>query len=105
MISVFSHCAACRLLETTYFLIVLITSSRSSWGSRSTRPANPAGQPPPEDAAAMTRDYLASLPSDRFRHLVEFADHLTTGDADQRFELLLDLFVDGLAARARSTAT
>jgi hypothetical protein len=53
----------------------------------------------------MTRDYLASLPSDRFRHLVEFADHLTTGDADQRFELLLDLFVDGLAARARSTAT
>jgi AcrR family transcriptional regulator len=65
----------------------------------------PAGQPSPEDAAAMTRDYLASLPSDRFPHLVELADHLTTGDADQRFELLLDLFVDGLAARARSTAT
>jgi TetR/AcrR family tetracycline transcriptional repressor len=54
----------------------------------------PADQPPPHAAAAMTRDYLASLPSDRFPHLVEMADHIATADADQRFELLLDVFVD-----------
>ena len=60
----------------------------------------PTDQPPPD--AAMTRDYLASLPNDRFPHLVELADHLTTADADQRFELLLDLFIDGLAARAHN---
>jgi AcrR family transcriptional regulator len=61
----------------------------------------PADQPPPDDDA-MTRDYLASLPSDRFPHLVELADHITTANAHQRFELLVDLFVDGLAARAHS---
>jgi len=62
----------------------------------------PADQPRPNVAAAMTRDYLASLPSDRFPHLVELADHITAANADQRFELLLDLFVDGLAARGHS---
>jgi AcrR family transcriptional regulator len=60
-----------------------------------------ADQPAPDEVAAMTRDYLASLPSDRFPHLVAVADHIAAGDADERFELLLDLFVDGLAARAR----
>jgi hypothetical protein len=53
----------------------------------------------------MTRDYLASLPSDRFPHLVELADHITAANADQRFELLLDLFVDGLAARATAASS
>jgi hypothetical protein len=62
----------------------------------------PADQPPPEDAAAMTRDYLASLPRDRFPHLVQLADHITAANADLRFELLLDLFVDSLATRAHS---
>ena len=47
----------------------------------------------------MTRDYLASLPRDRFPQLVEVAGHFAAADADERFELLLDLFVDGLAAR------
>ncbi|MDQ1718422.1 MAG: hypothetical protein QOE89_2375, partial [Pseudonocardiales bacterium] len=28
--------------------------------------------------------------------------YFTNGDADERFELLLDLFVDGLAKRARA---
>jgi AcrR family transcriptional regulator len=60
----------------------------------------PADQPPGDAVAAMARDYLASLPGERFPHLVELADHITATDADRRFELLLDLFVDGLAARA-----
>jgi hypothetical protein len=50
----------------------------------------------------MTRDYLAALPSDRFPNLAELADLVAAADADQRFELLLDLFVDGLAHRAQA---
>jgi AcrR family transcriptional regulator len=59
----------------------------------------PTDPPPPDPAAA--RDYLAALPPDRFPHLAELADHFVDG-ADERFELLLDLFVDGLAQRTRS---
>jgi AcrR family transcriptional regulator len=62
----------------------------------------PADQPPTGEAAAMARDYVASLPADRFPHLVHLADHFASDDADQRFELLLDLFVGGLAQRARN---
>ena len=61
----------------------------------------PADQPTPETAAAGARDYLATLPADRFPHLVAVAGHFADADADQRFELLLDIFVDGLAQRAR----
>ena len=60
----------------------------------------PPDQPPPDQAAAMVRNYVASLPIERFPNLVALADHLTTSDPDTRFELLLDLFVDGLAQRA-----
>ncbi len=60
----------------------------------------PAAQPPPPPAAAMIRDYLGSLPSEEFPNLVDVADHIAAGNADQRFELLLDFFVDGLAQRA-----
>ncbi len=48
----------------------------------------------------MARDYLAALPSDRFPHLAELADDVAADNADERFELFLDLFVDGLAQRA-----
>jgi TetR/AcrR family transcriptional regulator, tetracycline repressor protein len=60
----------------------------------------PPDQPPLEQAATMVRDYLASLPPERFPNLVALADHIVAGDPDARFELLLDLFVDGLAQRA-----
>jgi AcrR family transcriptional regulator len=63
-------------------------------------PAPPANQPPPEQAAAQSRDYLAALPAERFPNLVPVAEHFAISDADQRFNLLLDLFVDGLAQRA-----
>ena len=59
----------------------------------------PAEQPPSSEAGTMVRDYMASLPADRFPHLVALADRFAADDADQRFELLLDLFVDGLAQR------
>ena len=60
----------------------------------------PADQPPAEEAGTMARDYVASLPADRFPHLVQLADRFADDDADQRFEPPLDLFVDGLAQRA-----
>jgi TetR/AcrR family transcriptional regulator, tetracycline repressor protein len=60
----------------------------------------PADQPPLDEAGAMVRDYMASLPPTRFPNLVGLADHFAFADPDQRFELLLDLYVEGLANRA-----
>jgi AcrR family transcriptional regulator len=62
----------------------------------------PEGAPPPEEAGEMVRGYLGSLPPEQFSNLKEVADHFAITDQDARFELLLDLFVDGLAARAAS---
>jgi TetR/AcrR family transcriptional regulator, tetracycline repressor protein len=63
--------------------------------------APPADQPPPEAAGAMLHEYMASLPGDRFPQLSAVAEHYGASDADARFELLLDIYVDGLAKRAR----
>jgi len=54
----------------------------------------------PEEVGAMVEGYLASLPADRFPNLTAVAADLTADDLDTRFELLLDIFVDGLAKRA-----
>jgi AcrR family transcriptional regulator len=62
-------------------------------------------RPPPDEAAAMARDYIASLPRARFPNLVELADHFAVDDADARFDLMLDLFVDGLAKRAAAAGS
>jgi TetR/AcrR family tetracycline transcriptional repressor len=61
-----------------------------------------SAEPWAEEAGAMARDYLAALPADRFPNLVALADHFAITDPDERFELLVDLFVDGLAGRARA---
>jgi AcrR family transcriptional regulator len=60
----------------------------------------PADEPPLEEAAAMAREYIASLPGDLFPNMVAVADHFAITDQDMRFELLLDIFVEGLARRA-----
>ena len=52
-----------------------------------------------EQAANMARDYVAALPAERFPNLVAVAGHFGLADNDQSFELLIDLFVDGLAQR------
>ena len=44
--------------------------------------------------------YLASLPPGQFPNLTALAGHFSSVDPDERFELLLDIFVDGLAQRA-----
>ena len=64
----------------------------------------PADRPSPEEAARAVADYVASLPSERFPNLIALADHFNVSDPDQRFEILLDLYVEGLAKRARTGA-
>jgi AcrR family transcriptional regulator len=53
-----------------------------------------------KETAEMARTYLASLPPQQFPHLVELADEFSYSDPDERFELLIDIFTDGLARRA-----
>ena len=65
----------------------------------------PDDAPPIEEAAQMVSGYLRSLPADQFSNLIELADHFAITDQDARFELLLDVFVDGLAARARTKSS
>jgi TetR/AcrR family transcriptional regulator, tetracycline repressor protein len=55
-----------------------------------------------EDVNALITGYVASLPPEQFPNLVALADEFAADDLDTRFELLMDIFVDGLAQRARS---
>jgi AcrR family transcriptional regulator len=56
--------------------------------------------PPLEEGAEMVGDYLGSLPADQFSNIQAVGRHFADPDQDGRFELLLDLFVEGLARRA-----
>ena len=53
-----------------------------------------------QEAADMARDYIASLPANLFPNMTSLASEFALADPDERFELLLDIFVDGLARRA-----
>jgi TetR/AcrR family tetracycline transcriptional repressor len=57
------------------------------------------------EGAKAVREYMGSLPTDRFPNLTQVADQFTAANNDERFELLLDIFVSGLAARASSSHT
>ena len=73
-----------------------------------------AGSPPPagdgaddgppkpwtQEMADMASAYLASLPADRFPNMVALAGEFSKADPDERFELLLDIFVGGIERRA-----
>jgi AcrR family transcriptional regulator len=50
------------------------------------------------------RAYFASLPADRFPHIVAMVEPLTREAGDERFEFGLDLLVSGLAKHARGDA-
>jgi AcrR family transcriptional regulator len=57
----------------------------------------------PEDlqqVADMARDYIASLPAALFPNMTALADEFAFSNPDERFELLIDIFVDGLSRRA-----
>ena len=53
-----------------------------------------------QQAANMARDYIASLPAAQFPNMTALADEFAFADPNERFELLIDLFVDGLSRRA-----
>lgn len=64
--------------------------------------ASPTGEElPPERIMAMFREYLLSLPADRFPHVHRAIDDLFDGDADARFEFGLDVILRGIATFAR----
>jgi len=72
-------------------------------------PAAPAGDRPPagpagaQQAADAARDYIASLPAGAFPTMTRLADEFAFADAGERFELLIDIFTDGLARRAAAS--
>jgi AcrR family transcriptional regulator len=53
-----------------------------------------------QQVADMARDYIASLPAAAFPNMTALADEFAFSDPDERFELLIDIFVDGLSRRA-----
>jgi TetR/AcrR family transcriptional regulator, tetracycline repressor protein len=53
-----------------------------------------------QQVADMARDYVASLPATQFPNMTALADEFALSDPNERFELLIDLFVEGLSRRA-----
>jgi AcrR family transcriptional regulator len=66
--------------------------------------ALPADQVTLQQVADMARDYIASLPAELFPTMTGLADEFALADPGERFEILLDIFVDGLARRAATEA-
>jgi AcrR family transcriptional regulator len=54
-----------------------------------------------QDVADMARDYIAALPAEAFPNMTALADEFALSDPVERFELLIDIFVDGLSRAAR----
>ena len=53
-----------------------------------------------QQVANMARDYIAALPAALFPNMTALADEFAFASPDERFELLIDIFVDGLSRRA-----
>ncbi len=52
------------------------------------------------DTADLASAYIGALPAQRFPNLVALAAEFAYADPDERFELLIDIFTDGLARLA-----
>ena len=64
--------------------------------------ASPTGEDlPPEQIMAMLRDYLLSLPADRFPHIHRAIGDLFDGDPDERFEFGMDVILRGIGTYAQ----
>jgi hypothetical protein len=51
------------------------------------------------DLSPEASQYFAALPSDRFPNLSAVAGEFAATNLDERFELLIGVFIDGLAGR------
>lgn len=89
-----------ELAVQSYLLLISVVNGFTMDEAGFTEDEQPEGAPPPDEIAQMVRGYLESLPADRFPNLTQVADAFAMSDQDERFELLLDLFVEGLARRA-----
>jgi hypothetical protein len=68
--------------------------------------ASPTGEVlPPHEIIALFRDYILSLPPDRFPHTLSAVDALFSGGPEERFEFGLDIVVRGLETYARPAGT
>jgi TetR/AcrR family tetracycline transcriptional repressor len=90
-----------RLAVQGYLLLIAtvngFTMDETGVGDASTPVTDP-------EAASMARDYIASLPADLFPTMTGLAGEFAFADPDERFNLLIDIFVDGLARRAAAAA-
>jgi len=89
-----------QLAAAGHQLLIAVVNGFTLDETRGAQSASGEAPVPPSPGAA--RDYIASLPPGQFPNLTAVADHFADAGPDQRFELLLDLFVDGLAQRAAS---
>lgn len=55
------------------------------------------------DMTSEVKRYFAALPGDRFPNLVAVAGEFAKTDWDDRFELLIRIFIDGLTGQARTS--
>jgi AcrR family transcriptional regulator len=53
-----------------------------------------------QQVADMARDYIASLPVALFPNMTALAGEFALSDPDERFDLLIDIFIEGLSRRA-----
>jgi len=86
-----------QLAVAGHHLLIAVVNGFTLDETTDAPPADGEASTPSPDAA---RDYIASLPPAQFPNLTAVAGNFADADPDQRFELLLDLFVDGLARRA-----
>jgi len=68
--------------------------------------ASPTGEDlSPDQIVAMFRDYLLSLPADRFPHIHRAIGDLFGGDPDERFEFGLEIILRGIGTYAHPPAS
>ena len=84
-----------RSVAGLYLLWVIV----NGFSLEETRTGDPE-RPGPDLSSEVTR-YFASLPGDRFPNLVAVADEFANTDWDERYDLLITIFIDGLTAQAR----
>ena len=77
------------------YLLWVIVNGFSLEETRTEDPERPG-----PDLSSEVKRYFASLPGDRFPNLVAVADEFAKTDWDERFELLIMTFIDGLARQA-----
>jgi AcrR family transcriptional regulator len=99
-----------RLAVQGYLLLISTVngfSSDETGGGEGPGPGGAAevpGGPSQQEQADMITGYFAGLPPEHFPNLSKLAAEFALTDNDERFELLMDIFVDGLARRAAGPA-